>query len=116
MLTGRKIKIYLALYLCYIIYSLGLVSSKFAGGYPLLSIQALGLYGLAFFILGVFALVWQQILKYLPLTIAHANRAVVIPLGMLWGVLLFDEIVTWNMLFGIMIIVCGVVCMVYKHE
>lgn len=40
-------------------------------------------YGLVILTPGVYAIVWQQIIKRLPLTAAHANKAVTI----VWGFL-----------------------------
>jgi len=115
-MKSSKVKVYILLYGCYLVYSLGLVVANFAGGYPLFSLHAIALYGLAFFFLGVFAIIWQQVLKHLPLTTAYANRAVVIFYGMMWGALLFAEEIRWNMILGSVIIVVGVVLMAVRRE
>jgi drug/metabolite transporter (DMT)-like permease len=86
--------------------------ANFAGTFPLVSIQPIGLYGLAFMLFGFFALVWQQVLKRLPLTIAHANRAVTILYGMFFGAVLFGETISLNMIIGALIIIAGIVLMV----
>jgi len=88
--------------------------ANYAGMFPLVSFQAIGLYGLAFMLFGVFALVWQQVLKRLPLTIAHANRAVTIIYGMFFGAVLFGEAISLNMIIGALIIIAGIVLMVRK--
>jgi drug/metabolite transporter (DMT)-like permease len=111
-----KVKIYSAVYLCYFVYSLCLVAGKYAGKYHIVSFQAIMLYGLSFLLLGIFALAWQQVLKHLPLITAHANRAITLIFGMLWGALLFSEEITWNMILGAVIIMCGIVLMVKQHE
>ena len=56
----------------------------------------------------VYALLWQKVLKKFELSVAYANRPVVTLFGMLWGVLLFDETLTWNMALGALIIVFGI--------
>ena len=43
------------------------------------------------FILFVYAVLWQQVLKSIPLSIASANKAVTIFWGMWWGFLFFNE-------------------------
>jgi len=116
MMMKSKVKTYVPLHICYFIYSLSLVTAKFAGQYPFFSLTAIGLYALAFFLLGVFALIWQQVLKRVPLTMAYANRAVTILYGMIFGAMLFSEKISWNMVLGAIIIVCGVVLMVSKYE
>ena len=67
-------------------------------------------------VLGVYAILWQQILKRLPLSVAYANRTVTVLFGMIWGALLFEEAITWNMILGAAIIMCGVVLLVKRHE
>jgi len=111
-----KVKTHILLYTCYLVYSLSLVAAKFAGEHPLVSLPALSLYGVSFFLLGFFAIIWQQVLKVMPLTMAYANRAVVILYGMMWGALLFAEEIRWNMIIGAIIIAGGVVLMVMKRE
>ena len=113
---GAKIKTYAMIHACYLLYSSALVSAKFAGSHPILSFQAMVLYGICFLLLGVFALAWQQILKIVPLTVASANRAVTIIFGMFWGVVLFDESISFSMVIGAAIIMCGVVIMAAQHE
>lgn len=111
-----RVKKYAFLYSLFLIYSLFSVLAKFAGRYPLLSWPAILLYGACFFIIGVYAVLWQQVLKRMPLTIAYPNRAVTIPLGMLWGALLFGETVKWNMILGTAVILLGIVLMVTRNE
>ncbi len=58
-----------------------------------------------------YALVWQQFLKGFDLTVAFANKAVVI----VWGILFYQEEITWNVLFGAVTIIVGI-WMVAKNE
>ncbi len=99
---------YLFLYATFLIYSASSVCAKLAAQYDLLSMEFclfyVGVVGLLF----VYALVWQQVLKQFPLAFAYANKAIVIPLGMLWGFLLFGERITPLMLLGVAIILVGV--------
>ena len=115
-MARSKVKNYINIYACYLIYSLCLVFAKLAAKHDLFSLNAFGLYGLAFMFLGIFALVWQQVLKRMPLTIAYANRAVTIIYGMIFSALIFSEEISWNMVLGAVVIICGVVLVVKKHE
>ena len=73
-------------------------------------------YGLMVFILGVYAIFWQQLLKYVPLTTAFCNKAVGIVWGILWGVLFFKEQIKLNMIIGAVIVIIGVVIVVKADE
>ena len=85
-----------------------------------LSFEWIMLYGLLLVIMAVYAVLWQQILKKLPLNVAYANKAVSVIWGMLWGVLLFKETITLNNIIGAVIVIAGVILMVTggekKHE
>ena len=73
-------------------------------------------YGLVILNLGVYAIVWQQIIKYLPLNTAYANKAVTIAWGILWGALFFQETIKWNMIVGVLIVIVGVIVVVRADE
>lgn len=59
-------------------------------------------------IMFLYAVVWQQILRYLPLSVAYANKPVGLAWGMIWGALFFQEKITWNMILGSLIIFIGI--------
>lgn len=87
-----------------------------AGKSEFLSIRFFFFYGLVLMNLFVYAIVWQQILKKLPLVTAFANKAVTVIWGMLWGMLIFKEKITgWNVL-GAAIIMVGIFLVVNADE
>ena len=96
--------------------SFGGIFSKMASGEKFLSFRFVLFYGLMICILGVYAIVWQQILKHIPLTTAFCNKSVGIIWGILWGYLFFHEAVKWNMLLGAAIVIVGVVIVVMSDE
>ncbi|MBP1585774.1 MAG: DMT family transporter [Lachnospiraceae bacterium] len=61
------------------------------------------------FLLALYALLWQQIIKHLPLTFAYANKAVTVVWGILWGLLLFGEKITPGKVLGSVFVICGIV-------
>ena len=62
------------------IYTLSGVAAKFASGTGFLSLKFILFYGLEIFILGIYAILWQQIIKRIDLSVAYANRS----LALLW--------------------------------
>ena len=58
--------------------------------------------------LGVYAIVWQQIIKRFDLSIAYANRAFAVCWTFLWGVLLFGEQVRPANFAGIALVLAGI--------
>lgn len=95
-----------------LVLSLSGIMSKMASRQEPMSPAFIGFYGAMLVILAFYALVWQQVIKRLPLTLAYANRAVTVVWGILWGYLFFDEAVTPLMLVGAAIIICGIVLFV----
>lgn len=73
-------------------------------------------YGGVLGIMAVYAVVWQQILKKLPLTVAYANKPVSLVWGMLWGSFIFHEKITWNMILGALVIFAGIYLVVTSDE
>lgn len=112
----KNIKALVFLHIILFVYSMCGIASKMAGHYPVLSSKFLFFYGIVLAGLFVYALLWQQILKTLPVTLAYVNKAVTIIWGMLWGKLFFGESITWNKLLGATIIICGVYFVISSEE
>lgn len=109
-------KVFLALHLLLLFYSLSSVLSKLAAAQPFLSFRFCLYYGGMFVILVIYALGWQQILKRLPLTVAFANKAVTLVWSMVFGALLFQEQIKLNQLIGCALAVLGVVLFVQPEK
>lgn len=112
----KKISKYIWLHIILLIYSLGTVCSKIAAEYGFLSKGFIVFYALVLFILFVYAIMWQQIIKKIPLTTAVANKSIVMIWGMIWGSFIFGEQVTWNMIVGSGIVFCGIYLVVKENE
>ena len=82
------------------------MASRYTGN--IFSIEFIFWFGLVFVIMFGYAIIWQQILKRMPLTVAYANRPVTLRWGIIWGALIFGEKVTWNMIAGAAIIFAGI--------
>ncbi|MCM1054519.1 MAG: hypothetical protein NC394_03255 [Bacteroides sp.] len=107
-------KSYIILNAILFFYSLSGICSKTASQKDFFSFEFILLYGVALFILAVYALLWQQIIKSIPLNIAYANKAITLVWGMIWGTIIFKEQITFFniigaalVLFGILLIVTG---------
>lgn len=94
--------------LAVILYTFSGIAGKFAAGYDILSLQFIFFIGLELFILGCYAVVWQQIIKRFPLSIAYVNRAMAIFWSTLWAFIIFGERITWKNILGVIIIFAGI--------
>lgn len=108
MLKGNK-KYLFYLHILLIVYSLSAVCSKLASTQKFLSFSFCLLYGIVLFLLALYALLWQQIIKHLPLTFAYANKAITVVWGILWGLLIFGEKITPGKVLGAVFVICGIV-------
>ena len=89
------------------LYSLSTVMSKFAAEEDFLSFKFILFYGIEILILGVYAILWQQIIKKFDISVASANKAMAILWSMLWAILFFHDNITANNIIGIVIIIMG---------
>lgn len=108
--------VFLFLHVCLMISSLSALASKKAAGEEFLSPRWLFYYGIVLGIMFLYAVAWQQILKYLPLSVAYVNKAVGLLWGMVWGTLFYHEQITIKMLVGIAIIFAGIYLVVTENE
>ena len=72
--------------------------------------------GLEFAALVVYAALWQQTLKRMPLSFAYSNKAVCTLWSCLFGLLFFGETMTWGKAIGIAVVLLGVWLVVSDHE
>ena len=113
-----KKSLFLLLHISLLFSSLSGVCSKLASGYTdnIFSIPFLFWFGLVFVIMFGYAIIWQQVLKRMPLTIAYANKPVTLIWGIIWGRLIFGEKITWNMLVGACVIFLGIYFVTTQEE
>ena len=66
--------------------------------------------------LGVYAVLWQQIIKRFDLSVAYCNRAFAVCWSFLWGILLFGESVKPLNIVGIAIVLAGILLVNFDAE
>lgn len=103
-----KVKVLFALHVLLMVYSMSGICSKKAASESFLSVQFCLFYGGVIFLLMIYAVGWQQIIKRLPLTTAFANKAVTVVWGIVWGILFFHESLTVTKVIGAIFVVSGI--------
>jgi drug/metabolite transporter (DMT)-like permease len=98
-----------ALHFIIMIYTLSTVVAKYASGEEFFSFGFFKFYGIEIFILFVYAILWQQIIKKFPITVAYANRAMALFWSIVWAILFFNESVTIKNVIGVVIVVIGTI-------
>lgn len=93
--------------IAYLLYSLVPVAAKIAAGQSTMLMVALYM-GWEIALLGIYALLWQQILKKIPLIVAMSYKGITVVLGLLWSTLFFSEEITAMNLLGTAFIIVGI--------
>ena len=103
------VKSYIYLNLIFIVYSISGVFTKLAGLSDFLSLYFFIYYAGSIFVLGIYAIAWQQVIKKIPLSNAFANKSITIFWNMLWGIIFFNDFISVWKIIGAVIVVLGIV-------
>lgn len=104
-----KIKTLLFLHVILLLYSSSNIFSKLAGVQEFLSLQFFIYYGIVLLILFIYAILWQKVIKLLPLTTAFANKAVTVIWGIVFGMFIFGESLSLGKVIGSILIILGII-------
>ena len=72
-----------------------------------MSFQFILYYGLEMMILGIYAIVWQQLIKKFEISVAYANKAMGLLWSIVWAILIFKDAVTIKNVIGVVIVIIG---------
>ena len=108
-MNKSKLKVLFALHLMLMVYSMSGICSKMASQQHFLSFKFCLFYAIIIFLLGFYAIGWQQIIKRLPLTTAFANKAVTVVWGIVWGAVFFHERLNKKKIIALFFIVGGII-------
>jgi len=109
-------KNYVFLHIGIVFYSFIALIAKQASGYNFFSFEFLMFISIEFFMLAVYAVLWQKILKKIDASTAYSNRAAAIIWTLLWGAIFFQEELSINNLIGAAVIIFGIVMVVKEDE
>ena len=91
------------------VYTLSTVFAKFASGQEFLSFKFILFYGIEILILGVYAIIWQQLIKKFDISVAYANKAMGLLWSIVWAILIFNETITIKNVIGVIIVIAGTI-------
>ncbi len=101
--------IYLALIGVNLVYACTSIFTKLASRQEMLSWPYLLCILGAFSVMGLYALLWQQLIARMPLSTAYMFKGTSLIFVLLFSVLLFGEGITWMNVLGSVIIIAGIV-------
>lgn len=91
-----------------LLYSLTAVLSKSAARSGLFSARFFLFVGLLLLALCIYAIVWQQLIKRIPLSTAYPFKGIVVVYNLVWAALLFGERITLANVIGSLLILSGI--------
>jgi len=95
------------------IYSINTVVGGFVGNSlnenGAVSVKTIGLLFLEVVVLGIYAILWQQLIGKFQLSIAYANKAMTLLWSLMWSIVLFHEDVTIYKVVGVVMVMAGTV-------
>ena len=104
-----KIKNLILLQLIVIIYTINSIIGKLSAGEEFMSMRFILFYVAEVGVLGIYALLWQQMIKRFDLSIAYANRAMALIWSAVWAVVIFHESLSIKNIIGILLVIAGTV-------
>lgn len=107
MVRIHKIKNIILLQGVIMIYTISSVMSKEASASGDDLGRFLFFFGMEFVILGIYALLWQQMIKRFELSVAYANRSMAVVWSMVWAVIFFHDTITIQNILGVLLVVAG---------
>lgn len=90
-----------------VLYTVSSVMSKEASASGDNLLRFLFFFGMEFVILGVYAVLWQQMIKRFELSVAYANRSMAVVWSMVWAVVFFHDTITVQNVLGVVLVVAG---------
>ncbi len=109
--SKTKTGYFLLLQLSVFIYSFSMVAARKASENEFLSVRYIFFLGLEIVILGIYAILWQQVIKRCQLSVAYINKSVTLLWSMLWNYLIFSQGITVKKVIGVLIVMAGVIVM-----
>lgn len=105
----KKVKNVLLLQGVVIIYTISSVMSKLASSNKESLIKFLFFFGMEFVLLGIYAILWQQMIKRFELSVAYANRSMSVLWSIVWAVIFFHDTITVKNIVGVILVIAGTI-------
>jgi drug/metabolite transporter (DMT)-like permease len=98
----------------FLVYSSESIFIKLASNEETMSVSFIMYYGLAICVLGVYAVLWQFVLKRIPLSIAFMCKSITLIIILLIAHVLFGESITLSNTLGSGIILSGIILLAWE--
>ena len=107
---------YLVLHFLFIVYAFNTMMGRMAAPYGCLDWHRYVLLCGVLFLLGIYAIGWQVMLKRFNLGVAYANRSSVVIWGILLAWLCLGEPLSWTLALGAAMIIGGIILVSMEED
>lgn len=111
-----SMKNYVILHFSIALYSVTTILSKAAANYKFLSIPYILIFGGMIFILGVYAILWQQAIRPFKPSVAYSNKSVTSIWVLIASALIYKEGISVQNVIGTILIIFGVITVSSDNE
>jgi drug/metabolite transporter (DMT)-like permease len=101
---------------CFLVASSSGVFLKLASMYKFLSFPYIFYFGITVLVMGVYAVLWQEVLKLIPLNKAYLYKSSGVGISLMYAYIIFDEKITVYNIIGCSMIVAGIIILSYKRR
>lgn len=105
----------ISLHICIIIYSISTVLIKKASYFDMLSLTYILFMVCSVAVLGIYALLWQQVIKKFNPSVAYSNKSITTLWTLAASAIFFGETIRINNIIGAFIIIVGVILVAQEH-
>ena len=116
MVALKKYITYIILVAINLLYACVSIFTKYASQSEFMSWGYVWAVAGAICVMGLYAVLWQQILKRVELSLAYMFKGTSIVFVMLLAHMIFGEQITWNNIIGAIIIILGIVLYAYSSK
>lgn len=113
--SKKEVKTFFLMHFAFFIYSITTLIGKTASTLPFFSFQFFLLFFGLVILMVLYAFLWQIVLKNTQLSIAYANKSVVLLWVFFWSIVFLKETITLMNVLGSLIIILGI-CLVSLDE
>lgn len=106
---GKRTRLFFGLVGVNFVYACTSIFTKMASRQEMLSWQYLFWIAGAVVVMGVYALLWQQVIARMPLSTAYMFKGTSLIFVLLFSAMLFGEVITLNNVIGAVVIIVGIV-------
>lgn len=100
---------------CFLIASSSGVFLKFASMCEFASFKYILYLGITIFVMSVYAVLWQEVLKLIPLNKAYLYKSSSIGISLMYAYIIFRETITAYNIIGCAMIIVGIMILSYKQ-